>query len=138
MKKTINGNIVTFTFDDNVPAYVIDCDKLAPEIKAHAIPFAMCHRLGDAAAIQKSADNGYKVTEAMRRVEVAALGDYYQGGATDWNVRVASGPRKPAINPIWAKLAEARGVEYSVIAGEKAEADIAELMAMTQMVAPRG
>lgn len=111
MKKSIVGNVVTFTFADNVAPYVFDCSALTDEIKAYSVPFAMGHRLGDNAAIQKSEENGFKVTEQMRRDAVAELGDYYAGGATEWNLKGAA--RAPKENPIILQIATKRKITYA-------------------------
>ena len=130
MKKSISGNLVKFTFDDNVPPLTFDCTKMSGANRAYAIPFAMCHRLGDAAAIPKSDKDGNVrvVTEAMRRAEVAALAEHYESGSLEWNLKASARPA--AQNPTWLLLAEKRGVTYDVIAAEKAAADLAELEAM--------
>jgi hypothetical protein len=128
MKKSITGNLVKFTFDDNVAPLTFDCTKMSGTNRAYAIPFGMCHRLGDMAAISKSEDNHYTVTEAMRREAILEGIAYYEDSANmDWSVRKA---HVIAQNPVWLKLAEKRGVAYEVIAAEKAAADLAELEAM--------
>lgn len=123
MKKVIVGNTVKFTFDDGLPEYVMDCDKIAPEIAAYCVPFAMSHRLGDNAAINRKGKDGkvITVTEAMRRKAVAELGDHYMSGAASWDVR--GGARAPAQNPTILAIAAKRGCSYA-----EAEAWIAEKM----------
>ena len=90
MKKQIIGSLVRFTFDDNVPALEFDCNKLSEANRTYAVPFGMCHRLGDMAAIQKSEANGFKVTEQMRRDEIAAGIAHYESGLADWNLKGAA------------------------------------------------
>ena len=127
MKKTIEGTKVTFTFADGVEPFTFDTEAMTPECKAHAIPFGMGHRLGDAAAIAKSADNGYIVTEAMRRAAIVELADYYAGGATAWNMRVA-GKKEAPKNAAFIKLAEAWGCTYDEAMAKMAERALAEMM----------
>ena len=83
MKKIIDGAKVTFTFNDGVEPLVFNTGTMSPTCIEYAIPFAMGHRLGDAAA-------GCK-TEQERRAAVAALAAHYETGTADWNTRTASG-----------------------------------------------
>jgi len=72
----------------------------------------MSHRLGDNAAIARKDKNGtiINVTEAMRREAVAELGDYYQNGATEWNLK---GTRKAPENPVFLDIAAKRNCSYA-------------------------
>jgi hypothetical protein len=140
MKKVINvaDQSVTFTFD-GLAAITIAITAMSEENRVYAALHGMAARIGDNAAITKSVENNFTVTEAMRRAEVATMVEFYSNaGNHDWNVKVATGPRKPALNPTWVKMAELANVEYSVIAAKMAERDLAELLAMTNMPAPRG
>ena len=130
MKKSIVGNLVKFTFDEGVLPLTFDCTKMSGANRAYAIPFGMCHRLGDMAAIPKSDKDGNVrvVTEAMRREEVAAGAAHYESGSDDWNLKASARPQ--AQNPTWLAIATKRGVSYDVVAAEKAAADLAELEAM--------
>ena len=140
MKKIINvaDQSITFTFD-GLPEVVFDANKASTPNQTYAMLHGFGARIGDNAAIAKSPENNFTVTEAMRREEVANMASFYCNADNhDWNMKVAAGPKKPAINPTWAKMAEMKGCDYATIAAEMAERDIAELMAMTSMVAPRG
>lgn len=133
MKKVIVGNLVKFTFDDNVPAYTFDCTKMSGATRDYAIQFGMCHRLGNAAALSRTVKvNGVEtvrtITEAMRREAIVELGTHYESGSADWNIR-GSG-RAPALFPLWEAMAAKRGVEYSVIEAEQMAKMQAELDAM--------
>ena len=110
MKKTIIGQVVKFTFDGGLEPVEFDCAKLSAANREYAVPFAMCHRLGDAAAIPKSAENGYTITEQMRREEVAGLAAHYASGSDQWNVKASA--RAPTQNPAILKLATALGLTY--------------------------
>jgi hypothetical protein len=121
MKKIINAatRTVTFTFDGwkDKDGTVID-PTLAPvtldlnKVSAANITYATLHgfaaRVGDNAAIAKTAENGFRVTEGMRRAEVDAMVRFYENAANaDWNMRVAAAPKvafNPAIQAIAAKL----------------------------------
>ena len=129
MKKAIVGNLVRFTFDDGVEALTFDCTKMSGANRAYAIPFAMCHRLGDAAALSRSDKDGNvrNITEAMRRDAVAELAAHYESGSDQWETRTA---RAPMQNPVWLAIAAKRGVDYAVIVAEHAQADLDALAAL--------
>ena len=129
MKKVINTNAqaVTFTFEGLAPVTLAMSD-VTPANATYAMLHGFAARIGDNAAIQKSAENNFTVTEAMRREAVLELVNHYTSGSVDWNTRVSE--RKPVQNPLWLRLAQARGVSYEVIAAEKVAADLAELAAL--------
>ena len=129
MKKVINTNAqaVTFTFDGLAPVTLSMFD-VTPANATYAMLHGFAARIGDNAAIQKSAENGFNVTEAMRREAVLELVNHYTSGSVEWNTRVSE--RKPAQNPLWLRLAQTRGVSYEIIAAEKVAADLAELAAL--------
>jgi hypothetical protein len=126
MKKTINTQTrsVTFTFDgyQDKDGNVVNW-ALAPvtlgmaDVSPANATYAMLHgfaaRIGDAAAIAKSAENKFTVTEAMRRAEVEAMVNFYANAKNmDWNQRVAVGPKKAAFNPAIQAIAEKMGKTY--------------------------
>jgi hypothetical protein len=121
MKKQIVGQVVTFTFDEGVAQVSFDCGLLSRENKEYAVPFAMGHRLGDNAAIAKSKENNFRVTEAMRRAAIVELIEHYQTGSVDWSPK--AGTRKAPQNATILAIAVKRGCSY-----EQAEAYIAEKM----------
>lgn len=126
MKKIINtqDRSVTFTFDgyQDKDGLVIN-PALAPvtlrtnEVNQANATYAMLHgfaaRIGDAAAIPKSAENNFTVTEAMRRAEVEGMVNFYSNAENvEWNQRVAAGPKKAAFNPAIQAIAEKMGKTY--------------------------
>ena len=122
MKKLIAGNLVKFTFEDGIASYTFDCTKMSGANRAHAIPFAMCHRLGDSAAFLRGLPGGEggTITEAMRREAVAETGAHYESGSENWELRTA---RAPAQSPTIAAIAAKMGITYA-----EAEAKVAEQM----------
>ena len=103
MKKSIEGAIVKFTFDDNVPELQFDVNSMSAENMDYAIPFGMCHRLGDMAAIPRK--DGLIVTEQMRHDAIKAGMDHYASGTKEWNMKgVRTAPQNPTILAIAAKL----------------------------------
>lgn len=128
MKKQIVGKVVTFTFEDNVPAVSFDCALLSRQNAEYAVPFGMGHRLGDNAAIQKCKENNFTVTEAMRRAAIVELIEHYQSGSIEWSPKAKA--KTPAINPTWAAIAEKRGMTYEAYVAERVAKDLAELEAL--------
>ena len=109
MKKAIEGALVKFTFDDNVPELVFDVNSMSAENMDYAIPFGMCHRLGDMAAIPRT--DGLIVTEQMRHDAIkAGMAHYADVNQKEWNMK--GGTRAAPQNPAIAKLAAAKGITY--------------------------
>lgn len=121
MKKAINGTTITFTFECDVPPLTFDAARTSAAVREHAIMHGFLQRLGDAAAIPKTEENGYTVTETMRREAVAELAAHYESGTESWNLRATSG-RAAKQNPAIVALAAALGKTYA-----EAEAHIANL-----------
>lgn len=119
MKKQINieARTVTFTFEDGLAPITLGLDQVPESVVLHATLHGLSQKVGDAAAIQKSEENGFTVTEAMRQSAVTAMIDQLVGG--DWN---AKGTRAPKQHPSILKLAAKWGVSY-----EEAERKIAAL-----------
>lgn len=111
MKKVINeaAATVTFTFTGLDPV-VMHVDKLSDANRQYAVLHGMAARIGDNAAITKSAENNFTVTEAMRRAEVVAMTQFYEDAGNDcWDMRVA---KRPVFNPSIQAIAEKRGTSY--------------------------
>ena len=131
MKKTINTatQSVTFTFDGLEPV-TLNMRDVSPANATYAMLHGFAARIGDNAAIAKSAENNFTVTEAMRRAEVEAMVAFYSNGDNkDWNMRVAA-VKRPAFNPAIAAIAEKRGTSYEEAAVWFNAKLIAELDAM--------
>jgi hypothetical protein len=144
MKKVINTaeRTVTFTFEGYAgkDGTVID-PALAPvvirlgDVSQANVTYAALHglsaRIGDTAAITKSAENGYVVTEAMRRAEVEAIVKFYANqGNTDWNMRVASAPKAAPFDPAMQAIAAKLGKSYAEAMAWYNEKLMAELAGM--------
>lgn len=113
MKKSINtaAQTVTFTFEGLEPV-TLDAHSVTAANQTYAMLHGFAARIGDNAAIQKSAENGYKVTEAMRREAVLELVEHYQSGSEDWNVRT-SGVKRETYNPHISAIAQKRNCTYA-------------------------
>lgn len=122
MKKIINpaNGTITWKFDEaekgkpeTAPAPVVfELAKVSQGNRAYAQLHGFAARIGDNAAISKSAENGYKVTEEMRREAILELVDHYHSGSEEWNVK-ASGAKREVLNPHIQALAEKLGKSYA-------------------------
>ena len=114
MKKIINATAGTieFTFEGLEPV-VFNPANMSAANQKYAVLHGMAARIGDNASIQKSEENGYKVTEGMRREAVMELVEHYRSGSEDWSPR-AKATRKTVLNPALVALAEKRGCTYAV------------------------
>lgn len=110
MKKTINttAQTVTFSFEGGLAPITLAMKDVSPANATYAMLHGFAARVGDAAAISKTAENNFTVTEAMRRDEISAMVDFYTTPGNDqWNMKVATpkaAPIKPAIQAIATKL----------------------------------
>ena len=128
MKKSINAGAqsVTFTFD-GCEDVVLRMTDVTPANATYAMLHGFAARIGDNAAIQKSAENGFKVTEAMRREAVMELVDHYRSGSEDWSPKVKA--RAATFNPHIQAIAEKRNCSYGEAQAWFTEKLMAELAA---------
>lgn len=114
MKKVINtaSRTVTFTFE-GLDAVTLDLAKVSQANVTYASLHGMAARIGDAAALTKSAENGFKITEAMRRAEVESMVKFYENGDNvDWNMRTGA-PKAAPFNPAIQAIADKLGKSYA-------------------------
>ena len=112
MKKVINiaAESVTFSFE-GLDSVTINMSKVSVANASYAMLHGFAARIGDNAAIQKSAENNFTVTEAMRREAVVELVEFYENiGNKDWNMKVSA--RKPSYNPAIQAIADKLGKTY--------------------------
>lgn len=109
MKKVIGKSTITFSFE-GLESVIFDTEKVSAENRNYAALHGFAARIGDHAAITRSAENGFTVTEAMRRAAVLEMVEHFQSGTTDWNLRVAV--RKPVFNPAIQAIADKLGKSY--------------------------
>lgn len=131
MKKAINtiARSVTFTFDDGLEPVVIHAERMSTANREYAELHGIAARAGDAAAIQKSAENNFTVTEAMRRAEVEAMRAFYENKDNlDWNVKTRVA--KIVFNPVIQAAAEKMGKTYEEAAAWYNAKLVAEIEAM--------
>jgi hypothetical protein len=128
MKKLIDGTKIVFSFE-GCEQVIFDATKASEQNRAYAIMHGFQARIGDNAAIQKSAENGYVITESIRREAVLELVTHYEDPAqTNWNLR-AAGPRVTKLNAHVVKYAEAAGLTYEQAMEKIAQKAIDDLMA---------
>ena len=129
MKTAIVGNLVKFTFDENVPSLTTDLTKWGGANQQNAKMYGAQVRLTRMAALARSGKDGavITITERMRHDEIAAGIAHYESATDHWELRQA---RAPVQNPVWVAMAVKRSVEYDVIAAEHAQADLDALAAL--------
>ncbi len=128
MKKVIDGARVTFSFDGLDPV-VFDATKASSANRAYAEMHGWQARIGDNAALsQKDPKTGIvtKITEALRRTEVESLVTFYETGTAEWRV----GAKPAPLNPVFVKMAEAKGVSYAEAMAEYNNRLMAEMQAL--------
>jgi len=126
MKKVINtgAQAVTFTFDGLAPV-TLSMHEVTPANATYAMLHGFAARIGDNAAIQRSVENGFNVTEAMRREAVLELVQHYTSGSVEWNTKVAE--RKAPQNPTILAIAAKMGLTYTEAEAEIQRRMLAEL-----------
>jgi hypothetical protein len=112
MKKVIDtvAQTVTFTFEGDLAPIVLAMSQVNPANATYAMLHGFAARIGDNAAIQKSAENNYTVTEAMRREAVQELVDHYASGTADWSPKARAKAEK--LNPHIMAIAQKRNCTY--------------------------
>jgi len=112
MKKVINAatQSVTFKFDNGLDDVTLRMSEVTPANATYAMLHGFAARIGDNAAIQKSAENSYTVTEAMRREAVMELVTHYRSGSEDWSPKAKA--KAVAHNPHIQAIAEKRNCTY--------------------------
>lgn len=111
MKKVIlpDNSGVEFQFDGLAPVIVKLADMAAVNRQRMACA-GISQRIGDNAAISKSAENGFRVTETMRREAVMELVEHYRSGSEEWSPKAKA--RGPSYNPHIQAIAEKKGCSY--------------------------
>jgi hypothetical protein len=113
MKKVINvaTESVTFSFE-GLDSVTINMSKVSVANASYAMLHGFAARIGDNAAIQKSAENNFTVTEAMRREAVVELVEFYEDASNkDWNMKQAARKAAPQ-NEYILKLAAVLNLTY--------------------------
>lgn len=127
MKKVINesSRTITFSFEGGLAPVVFEVAKASATNRDYAVLHGFAARIGDNAAIAKSKENNFTVTEAMRREAVLELVNHYESGAEAWNVKASA--KAPAQNPVIAQIAAKLGITYEAAQAKVAEQFLAEL-----------
>ena len=128
MKKTINeaARTITWTFEGGLPDVTFAAGKASVENQDYAILHGFAARIGDNAAISKSKENGFVVTEAMRRDAIIEMASHYESGATDWNIK-ATGARAVKQDATILAIAAKLGITYEAAQAKIAERFLSEL-----------
>lgn len=108
MKCNRIGNTLTFTFPNtDIQPIVFDANK-ATVSHVDAAMHGFEQKIRDAAAIAKSADNGYTITEAMRAREIQAMVNHLTT-SKEWNMRKAATVKE---SPVIRAIADKLGISY--------------------------
>jgi hypothetical protein len=131
MKKSINtaARTVTFTFEGLEPV-IFHAARASATSETIAQLFGWTNKIGDCAAIQKSAENSYRVTEAMRRAEIEAAVKHHEAGG-EWNVR-AAGPKAAPLNAAVLEIAQKLNCSYDMALAMMAQDFIAKMNTATE------
>ncbi len=134
MKKVIDAKAgtVTFSFEEasGLAPVVFNPSAVSEANRAYAMLHGFAARIGDNAAIQKSEENGYRVTEEMRRNAVLELTGHYESGSADWSPKARAAKQAPH-NPHVAEIAKRLGKSYAEAEAWAAAKWLAELDALT-------
>ncbi|CAB4149749.1 hypothetical protein UFOVP1320_22 [uncultured Caudovirales phage] len=107
MKCTRTGSTLTFTFSDSTPSIYFNADD-ATVSRNDAMMHGFEQKIRDNAAIAKSADNGYNITESMRAAAIQQMVTHLTT-STDWNMRKSATVKE---NPVFRAIASKLGISY--------------------------
>ena len=105
MKCTRTGSTLTFTFSDSTPSIYFNADD-ATVSRNDAMMHGFEQKIRDNAAIAKSADNGYNITESMRAAAIQQMVTHLTT-STDWNMRKSATVKE---NPVFRAIASKLGI----------------------------
>jgi hypothetical protein len=107
MKCTRTGSTLTFTFSDSTPSIYFNAEN-ATVSRDDAIMHGFEQKIRDNAAIAKSADNGYNITESMRAAAIQQMVTHLTT-STEWNMRKGATVKE---NPVFRAIASKLGITY--------------------------
>ena len=107
MKCTRTGSTLTFTFSDSTPSIYFNADD-ATVSRNDAMMHGFEQKIRDKAAIAKSADNGYNITESMRAAAIQQMVTHLTT-STDWNMWKSATVKE---NPVFRAIASKLGISY--------------------------
>jgi len=101
-KKRVNS-IITVTRWDNklkfaftgVGDFTFDPDKVSAENRARAMVHGFEQRVRDAAALSVDRDTGKSASPTAKFEAAKRIADHLMSGATEWNLKPATGPKGP-------------------------------------------
>ena len=107
MKCTRTGNTLVFSFSDSTPSIYFNADD-ATVSRNDAMMHGFEQKIRDNAAIAKSADNGYNITESMRAAAIQQMVTHLTT-STEWNMRKSATVKE---NPVFRAIANKLGITY--------------------------
>lgn len=91
--------------------FVLDMDKLHPDILKRAAFHGMKQRISDAAAMSRNPDNGQPATPADKYAAMRALAEHYMTGTPEWSRRGEGGGGAKSITI--EAIARVQSVDYA-------------------------
>lgn len=127
MKKSVNvaAQSVEFKFDDGLAPVVLTLAEMSPENQTRMALHGIAARVGDHAAIQRSAENGFKVTEAMRRDAILEMQAHYHSSGKDWELKGKA--RAVPLNGTILAIAQKMNISYEEAQAKVAQTFLAEM-----------
>ena len=107
MKCTRTGSTLTFTFSDSTPSIYFNAEN-ATVSRNDAMMHGFEQKIRDNAAIAKSADNGYNITESMRAAAIQQMVTHLTT-STEWNMRKSAAVKE---SPVIRAIADKLGISY--------------------------
>ena len=107
MKCTRTGSTLTFTFSDSTPTIYFNAEN-ATVSRNDAMMHGFEQKIRDNAAIAKSADNGYSITESMRAAAIQQMVTHLTT-STEWNMRKSAAVKE---SPVIRAIADKLGISY--------------------------
>ena len=100
---------VTFTFEDGLNPITIGLHALPEDLITQAALHGLSQKIGDSAAIPKTAENNYTVTEQMRYDNVLAMVTQLESGSWNAPTRAKSAPSAAALRAAIEVMVEMLG-----------------------------
>ena len=107
MKCTRTGSTLVFSFSDSTPSIYFNAEN-ATVSRNDAMMHGFEQKIRDNAAIAKSADNGYNITESMRAAAIQQMVTHLTT-STEWNMRKSATVKE---NPVFRAIASKLGITY--------------------------